>query len=933
MIGVLNHMNQRYLLSVPSCFLILLLHTSLFSAQESAGGGLFKVQFGSGGILSLKRANDRYDTEYIARNRVLGHVNIRYKMGENEWRQFSTADGKNKFRQLPGDATDPAPQYNVIYNESGWDDYYADLELTERFRVQGDALYWTIHFKNPTHKPLEMGDVVLPLPFNMEKRWDKEISTTQRLVQHDFVSGHGSFLFWMRPNTEGPYLVMTPVAVCPLFEPAALERNFAPAKFEYSDGAGFYIHSAFRGEEDRKRGGNWRQPQTSHVLSSKFTPNDELTYTFKFRWAEDYDGVRNVLYEEGLLDIHVVPGMTVPLGLEAMVSLRSRSKIHSVTSEFPPQTQIDYLGEKAKDTHVYRIKFTRLGENMLTVHFGRDQSMILEFFVSEPLETLIKKRSAFIVAKQQHRDPSKWYNGLFSDWDARSKVLRGPDDTGGMRDYMVASDDPGLCKAPYVAGKNAEFPDPKEIEAVEYYLKNYVWGKLQMTEQEKYPYAVYGIDNWKINRESKPADRNGWTEHLWRVFDYPHVVHLYWNMYRIAKHYPELVHYLDKDGYLQRAFGTAMAYYTVPLKVGQWSAYQVGNYDELVIADVVAELDAVGWKDKADQLRRQWEGKVEHFVNDRPNLFWSEMVFDPTGFESHHSFARYAVEAVKNKSATLKVKAADVASFMAESIGGNIATRGWLEAAYHELGVQGDMRYTAQMGGWAILDYALHYSGDPFPYLRLGYASYLSSWALMSSGTEETNYGYWYPGKENDGAAGSAFIRAAYGSNWAGIQQPRGPWPYSGEIELGYGAALRTAATIVADDPLFGLIAYGGRIKKSGNRIEVQPLDGVRRRFHWIGANTRFHLVLDRDGFAADQPVTVSEDLSEVAFNLENRAPNQAKLHTTEMQLSGMPSGSYEITLDGKPLRQISGGPLHQRIPLPVASPAVKIMIRAVPQS
>ena len=54
---------------------------------------------------------------------------------------------------------------------------------------------------------------------------------------------------------------------------------------------------------------------------------------------------------------------------------------------------------------------------------------------------------------------------------------------------------------------------------------------------------------------------------------------------------------------------------------------------------------------------------------------------------------------------------------MEESIGGNIATRGWLETAYHDLGVQGDMRYTAQMGGWAILDYALHYAKDPFPFL------------------------------------------------------------------------------------------------------------------------------------------------------------------------------------------------------------------------
>ena len=210
-------MHRRRRLPLWLCGLALFLSSSPLPARESAPFGPFKIQFGQAGIVSLQRADDKYDTEYIARNRVLGHVNVRYKMGENEWRQFSTADGKNKFRQLRGDAADPAPQYNVIYNESGWDDYYADLELTERFRVEGDALYWTIHFKNPTHKPLELGDVALPLPFNMEKRWDKEISTAQRPVQHDFVSGHGSFLYWMRPNTEGPYLVMTPVAVCPLF--------------------------------------------------------------------------------------------------------------------------------------------------------------------------------------------------------------------------------------------------------------------------------------------------------------------------------------------------------------------------------------------------------------------------------------------------------------------------------------------------------------------------------------------------------------------------------------------------------------------------------------------------------------------------------------------------------------------------------------------
>jgi hypothetical protein len=900
-----------------------------FSAQEPAAAGPFKVQFGKGGITGLRYANDKYDTEYIAPGRVLGQVMIRYQMGENAWQQFSTADPKNRSRLSGGAPGDAVPQQTIIYNESGWDDYYADLEYTHKFRVEGSALYWTLHFKNVTHKPLVLGDVELPLPFNTEKRWDKTITTTERLEQHQFVSGNNSFVYWMRPNAEGPYLVMVPVMVCPLFEPNNIERNFAPAKLEFPGQGGVFIHSGFRGQEDTKRGGNWRQPQTSYTLSPKFTPNDELTYMFKFRWAHDYDGIRNLLVEEGLLDVNVVPGMTVPEGLDALIAIRSRSAIRAIVPEFPGQTQVEKQNGPQKDTQIFRVRFARLGENRLTVNFGKDLYTVLEFFVTQPLETLIKKRSAFIVSRQQHRDPAKWYNGLFSEWDMRNKILRSPDDTDGMHDYMVASDDPGLCKAPFVAGKNIDYPDPKEIEAVEYYLKNHVWGKLQMTEKEKYPYAIYGIDNWKINRDSKPADRNGWTEHVWRVFDYPHVVHLYWNMYRVAKFYPDLTHYLDKDGYLERAYGTAMAYYTVPNQVAGWSAEQLGNYDELVIADLLEELAAVGWKEKEGKLRRAWESKVEHFVNDRPNLFWSEFPFDPTGFESHHAFARYAVEAAKGES-TLKVKAADAASFMTEEINGNILTRGWLENSFWQLGVEGGMRYTSQMGGWALLDYALHYSPVPEKHLRLGYASLLSSWALMNSGTAETNYGFWYPGPENDGAAGSAYVSQPYGRTWAGKDQARGPWSYSAEIDLGFGAALRAAATIVAEDPVFGLIAYGGRIRKDGGRIEVVPLDGLRRRLHVIRGNVRFHLEFDRDGLAAGQPVRFDEAWNEISFTLENRAPGGAAGHRTEMRIAGLPARAYEVTLDGNAVLKISGGPAATKVMLPVGKKESLVTIRRI---
>ena len=892
------------------CGLLLLSCPSLL-AQQAPARGQFRLEFDKNGITSLKFVGDKDDTDYIAEEATLGHVRVRYEMDDTEWRQFSTQDPNNKYERLPDARSRRVlQQLSVIYNPQSWlkNEYYADLELTERFRAEADALYWTIFLRNPTHKPIVVGDVFLPLPFNTSKRWDKTISYTQRVVQHQYISGNGSFVYWMRPNGAGPYLVMTPVFSCPLFEPERSEMNFTPAKLEYAERGGVYILSGQRGAEDRAKGGTWRQPQTTHTLTPTNSQRDGITYAFKFRWAKDYQGVREILYEEGLLDVSVAPGMTVPVGMETTVSIRSKSAVRSIEPEFGAATQILSVGEKPKGTHLYKVKFTKLGENKLTVRFGdKNQYAVLEFFVTEPLATLIKKRASFLVSKQQHRDPAKWYNGLFSEWDMVKKVLRGPGNQDGLADYILASDDPALCKAPFIAAKNIDYPDPKEIDAVEYYLKNFVWGGLQMTTEEPYPYAVYGIDNWKINRDSKPGDRYGWIYHLWRAYDYPHVTYLYWNMYQIAKNYPELVHYLDKDGYLERAYGTARGFYVYPLKFANWSANEVGNYNELVIADLIQELYRVGWREKADILRKDWEGKIEYFVDDQPDLFYSEFPFDPTAFESTGAFARYAKDQLKSPDNTLKVTSADVERFTQEQLACNISTRGWLEPNYWQLGVEGNMRYMSQMGGWSILDYGLYDAKDPFPYLRLGYASFLSSWALVNSGTAESNYGYWYPGTDNDGGAGSAYVPAAYGSNWFGKQQPRGAWQYSGEIDLGFGAALRTAALIVADDPILGRIAYGGILTSKGGENEAIPLDGVGRRFHVVSARQRLHLLLSRDGFASGEPVRFNDQMTHISFVLENRAPNASE-HNTEMSVSGLPSGTYYVMANGHSAATLKGG-------------------------
>src|SRR6185369_13824773 len=189
--------------------------------------------------------------------------------------------------------------------------------------------------------------------------------------------------------------------------------------------------------------------------------------------------------------------------------------------------------------------------------------------------------AAFIVNKQQIKDPAKWWNGVYGIYNMKTGKVPTIDDPDIFLDRMVYAltcDDPGLSKAPYIAAKNVTFPDQKEIESLEYYIKNFVWGGLQRKDDERpYPYGVYGTPNWFVNRDAERrktyADHlaNGATaiadlgkEHVWRSYDYPHVVMLYFHMYQIAKQYPAMSKYLDAAGFLERAYQTAHAFFVYP---------------------------------------------------------------------------------------------------------------------------------------------------------------------------------------------------------------------------------------------------------------------------------------------------------------------------------------------------------------------------------
>jgi hypothetical protein len=845
----------------------------------------FGVQAGNGAITSLVRNDDVTNTQYLSGS--LGAVMLNFGVDGIHWSTAYTSplSGATATYSTSPDGTIQMAHYQMTTGLSG------PLVMESDFAMQQASFTWTLGFTNLGASPVILGDIALQFPMNTATP-----QYTSSVFKHSVISGNGSFIFWMRNNSVGPYLLMTPDS---------------STSFEYwdtlgnsgGDGYEAYIHSAVSGPLAEAQyptvtnsNARWRLPNTSLTLA----PGASTNYTLKFQWVNDYDGVRQALINEGKVDVHVVPGMTLPTNLFAEIALNTTQQITSITAEFPEATQLQSIGANGA-YQLYKVQFSQLGENMLTINYGVNQTMYLEFCVTEPIETLFKKRAAFLVSHQQWEGITNWFDGLFADWNENDQVQNSPinyDTISGFVIYEVASDDAGESRPAYMGEKESVYPVQSEVSALDLCITNFVWppgptGGLQRKTNETYSYGVYGIDNW---RELRASD----TLSLGRAYDYPHIVDMWFSMYKVAKYNTQITTAWAATNYLAAAWGTAVALYTV---AGAGPSTP-GLMSEVVYPDLLDALHNEGMINQEAQLRSYWESKVAFYATGNPNLFGSEYGFDSTGFEATEAFAKYAMMHAGSDATMGSAHPAlflqQTEKFMYTEVTANMFDRGFLETAYYHYG--SDFRaggsdyyclsYMTQMGGWGLLDYALNYATNFPDYLRLGYGSFLAGWGIMNTGTPASDYGFWYHGSNNDGACGGGYEPQAYFDTWLGQPTHRGPWYYSSEQNLGFCGAVRSAATILADDPIFGRFCFGGAMQTNGSTMEIVPLDGIRRRFHALLTNGTLHVMLDADRFASNQPIILNSDLSGATLQIESDNPGE---HVVPLHLSASVAESYTI--------------------------------------
>lgn len=898
--------------SISSFFMVAFSAAKAQSKSEPAfDNTYFKATFNGKGISSFVSKKDRFNANVVARGKSFGTVNCKYKVGDGDW--FGIYQDSTK-REKVGEKV-----IKYIDDENG-----VVLNMERTFEVDSNGVLMKVIVKNKMNYPVTIGDLSLVLPWASPSGEEPNYIFEHTFTKHQFISGNASFIYFTRASGVAPFLLLTTMPGTPLEYFESQNNNYNA-----------FVYSGL--STGKKELGSWRMPNRVLELNPAGSNGDRTEFGFRLQWVNSYEAMRDALYENGLFDVRVTPGMTLPQGLDATFSLRTKNIIDSIVSEFPGETIIEKLGEKPGGYKLYKVNFKRLGENKLTIHYNGNEHTMLEFFSTEPVETLIKKRSSFLVNKQQHKDSTKWYDGLYSVWDMKNKVLRGPENTDGFDfwwGYVLAADDIGLSKAPFISSKNVYFPDDKEIASVEYYIKHFVWGGLQRTDLETpYEYGIYGVPNWHEARDLflRARSRNSNLDKIkiYRSYDYPHMIKMYFHMFEIAERYPDKVHYLNAAGYLDRAFHTAKAYFIYPYEILPWyETYKWGCYNELIILPLIDALEKSGRTTDATWLRNEWEKKVKYFVYDDRYPFRSEYSIDRTAFESSYAFAKYGTLHNMKADTNLwydvnkkkwyshpKVSPKDSRKFMDRQNIAGLAVRGWINATYYSLGSDdseaGGLSYMARMGGWSILDYGLNFAEKPFDWIQLGYASYLSSFALMNTGTENSNYGYWFPGKENDGAIGWAFNSQKYGRIWLqGRDNPRGAWNYDGEADLGMGAISHTAATIITNDPLFGWIAYGANLEIKKDELRVIPQDGMRIRFAMVTESSNLVTELSFDRFSASKPIVTDKKANSISFTIENET---GKKHNTVLKLSGTQSSYYLVKLNGRKV-----GEAHLKGALPV---------------
>jgi len=673
-----------------------------------------------------------------------------------------------------------------------------NLRMAYRF-AEDDSLLWDIEIENTTGKVLEIGEIGIPLMFNDyyygvrekfiymntvddhsilyedERRKIGELVKIheERVVDHSYISGHGSYALVERMRGDPPFLLIHPVDDTPLecsypFEDSLYRFEDTQLRFEGGPRRARPTVLAIQSwaVKNRRR---WVAPWVNGHTSLILKPGQKKNYRFRFAFVDGYGAVRDEISKAGNLGIRVFPSMVVQEDEPAYVEIRS--KFDPVVSFRSDHCRI-VARKRLPDRTLLTFSFKGRGQKNVRLTYDGGKWTNLEFYCTESTADLIDARARFIVDRQFYENPDDPYNRnhMFLPFDyGTGSVFSESDEVwevGGDNEY-------GFSEPLFLAEKNVYRPDRKEIETLETYVTDFLIGQLQ----DQKTYALRGSMYWKERYPSSP--RGHWTEkrskEFYRTYNYPHAVNVYHSMYRIEKLYGLTSRRKPLD-YLRLAYRTGIKWF----ETGPW--VHIGLMDGSNVLNVLDDLKAEGLEPEYKALLTKLRECNDAYVK-TPYPYTSEFLAGSTGDEQVAFFNRYFGSEEKYR-LTLQVIQ---------------ASRGGYPPTWFSPGGW----YMASLNGMPMLK-GFEDTGDREMFVQ-GYAGIMSVTANL------------FP-------SGMGFSRHA--SAPGAVESTK---TLDGGIGL-YGF-LKGAKAYVMTDESFGLVGAGCRVESAeGGDVRATPIDGLKKR-------------------------------------------------------------------------------------------------------
>ena len=678
------------------------------------------------------------------------------------------------------------------------------LKVEQSYQLSGDAILWTITLRNTSEAEIEIGELGLPITLNTnynigdEKQGfnHRSVESTkyvfeQRVIESSFVSGHSSYILATRASGKGDHLLIIPQG------DTALEAIEGYGLFPNTDmmrgsGSMFYLFSKATAQ----------QPWYNGHRSLTLAPGEERKFTFKLCRAQDAADIHEKLYQNGNIAVKVVPGMVLPIGTTAHLLLRCKKPITSIeTADGIEVESTAHLG----DRHTYTVRLTETGEQKVTVHYGGGDWTNLLFNGIPRIENLMKARAKFIVENQRVEDPDDVCHYSFRSWNNDTDALVTEEEAPcGIID-MGGSDDRCFAPPVFLAGKNAYYPDEQEIAALDEFVEKFLYGKLQDKETFQVLNSLIGL---------RPGSWRRW-DYVWRIYNYPHVYNIYYQMYRITK-----LHGVKTSRtpltYLNLAHRTALTSY---LDSTYESVYETKNYIDYhrgnmskthapmgspILAHLLKSLKAEGMHDEHRTLREAIEGCLPFFVEEE-YPFASEYCFDHASKAALYYLGQVADDESLKKRTVDTILASRDATPMWFSYCTNMRFIGC---------------YPTPLLARPLFD-RYEQTGDEH-LLRLAYGATLAVWSCVDANGKGYNGREWRFNPPEKGSPEYNYYRNGC---------------VSGELGMGLYGNLSMLKSYLVHDSDFGLVGYGCEVSETETNYTLIPHDGlgVRATFAPLG--------------------------------------------------------------------------------------------------